>query len=90
MTKPPWWLLWIVALENQWGLTPIVIAPPVLFLIFAIIPLLTKDKAGADKGVYVYLITIAIVISLSFWAAIAPQVAHTEHFMQQQQGGTAK
>lgn len=85
VTKPPWWLLWVVALENQWGLTPIVIAPPVLFLLFAIIPLLTKDKPGADLGVYVYLIAIAIVIALSFWATVAPQVAHTEMFIQKQQ-----
>lgn len=84
VTKPPWWLLWVVALENWWGLTPIVIAPPVLFLIFAAIPLFTKDKSGADKGVYIYLITIAVVVALGFYAAVAPQVAHTEHFMQQQ------
>jgi len=81
VTKPPWWLLWIVALENWWGLTPIVIAPPVLFLIFAIIPFLTKDKPGADLGVYVYLVTIAIVIALGFYASVAPQVAHTEQFI---------
>lgn len=84
VTKPPWWLLWIVAVENVYGLTPIVILPPVLFLIFILIPLFTKDRAGADWGVYIYLVTIAIVISLSFWAAIAPQVAHTEHFVEQQ------
>ncbi|MDP3963274.1 MAG: cytochrome b N-terminal domain-containing protein [bacterium] len=89
VTKPPWWLLWVVALENWWGLTPIVIAPPVLFAIFAIIPFLTKDKPGADMGVYVYLTTIAIVIALGFYAAVAPQVAHTEMFIQQQQQGQA-
>ncbi|MDO8557579.1 MAG: cytochrome b N-terminal domain-containing protein [bacterium] len=85
VTKPPWWLLWVVAIENVWGLTPIVIAPPVLFLIFILIPLFTKDRAGADWGVYIYLIAIAIVISLSFWATLAPQVAHTEHFIEQQE-----
>lgn len=85
VTKPPWWLLWIVAVENVYGLTPIVILPPILFLIFILIPLFTKNRAGADWGVYIYLVTVAIVISLSFWGALAPQVAHTEHFIQQQQ-----
>ncbi|KKU52047.1 MAG: hypothetical protein A3A28_03690 [Candidatus Sungbacteria bacterium RIFCSPLOWO2_01_FULL_47_32] len=82
VTKPPWWLLWVVFFENFFGLTPIVILPPVLFLIFAAIPLFTKDKPGADWGVYIYLIATALVISMSFWAALGPQVAHTEHFLQ--------
>ena len=82
VTKPPWWLLWIVALENIWGLTAILLAPPALFLIFAIIPFFTKDRAGADLGVYIYLTALAVVVLLSFWAANAPQVAHTEHYNQ--------
>lgn len=83
VTKPPWWLLWVVALENTWGLTAIVIAPPLLFLIFALIPFFTKDGEGADFGVYLYLITLFIVIALSFWANLAPQTAHTEMFMEE-------
>ena len=82
VTKPPWWLLWVYALENIWGLAPLAVAPPILFGIFALIPLLTKDRAGADKGVYLYLITIAVLIVLSFYAAIGEQVPHTEHFVE--------
>lgn len=84
VTKPPWWLLWVVAAENVWGLTPIVVLPPLLFLVFAAVPLLTKDRPGADWGVYLYLLTVAALITVSFWAAFAPQVAHTEHFSEQQ------
>lgn len=82
LTKPPWWLLWIYALENVWGLMPLAVAPPILFGIFAVIPLLTKDREGADLGVYLYLTTIAALIALSFWAAFSPPVAHTEHFVE--------
>ncbi|MDO8520873.1 MAG: cytochrome b N-terminal domain-containing protein [bacterium] len=84
LTKPPWWLLWVYALENVWGLTPLAIAPPLLFGIYAIIPLLTKDRQGADLGVYLYLTTIAVLIALSFWAAASKPVAHTEHFVAEQ------
>lgn len=82
VTKPPWWLLWVVAGENIWGLPAIVIMPPLLFFIFLLIPLFSKDKPGADLGVYIYLVTIAVLISISFWASRAPQVAHTEHYLE--------
>jgi len=80
VTKPPWWLLWVVALENQWGLGAIVLAPPILFGIFAIIPFFAKDKPGIDKSILIYATTVAVVIALSYWAAVAPQKAHTEHY----------
>ncbi len=80
VTKPPWWLLWVVALENQWGLAAILFAPPALFGIFALIPFFAKDKPGVDKSILIYVATVVIVIMLSFWAIIAPQKAHTEHY----------
>ena len=83
VTKLPWWPLWVVAAENTWGLTAIVVLPPLLFLLFAAIPLFSKSRAGADLGVYIYLITIAILVAASFWASQAGQVAHTQQFMQQ-------
>ena len=89
LTKPPWWLLWIYALENVWGLTPLAFAPPILFGIFALIPLLTKERQGADLGVYLYLTTIAVLIALSFWAAASAPVAHTEHFVAEAEEAAA-
>src|SRR3990172_5919136 len=83
VTKPPWWLLWVVFSENIWGLAPIVFMPPLLFLIFLLIPFFSKDKPGADWGVYIYLITIALVTLMGFWANFASQVAHTEDFVTQ-------
>ena len=87
VTKPPWWLLWVVAAENTWGLAAVVILPPILFLLFAAIPLFSKNRPGADLGVYIYLVTIVILVAVSFWASQAGQVAHTEQFIQQHHGG---
>ncbi len=84
VTKPPWWLLWIVALENKWGLIAIIFAPVVLFGAFAAIPFFSKDKPGADLGTYIYIIAVVLVLLLGFWGVLRPQVAHTEHFMQEQ------
>ncbi len=83
VTKPPWWLLWIVALENNLGLIAIIFAPVVLFGAFAAIPFFSKDKPGADLGTYIYIIAVVLVLLLGFWGVLGPQVAHTEHFMQE-------
>ena len=85
VSKPAWWLLWIYALENVWGLAPLVFAPAVLFAVFVGIPFFTKDRIGADLGVYIYLVTFSVLTALALWAAFAPPVAHTEHFMNVQQ-----
>lgn len=82
VTKTPWWILWVVATENSYGLNAILITPFILFAAFVAVPFFTKDRAGADWGVYLYLIAIAIVLALGFWGALAPQVPHTEMFME--------
>ena len=81
VTKTPWWILWVVSLENIYGLNALLVAPTIFFAVFAAVPLFTKDRSGADLGVYIYLIAMAIVLSLGFWGAFAPQVPHTEMFM---------
>lgn len=82
VTKTPWWVLWVVAIENVFGLNAMLIAPIVLFAIFIAIPLFSRDRSGADWGVYGYLTTIALLLALGFWGALAEQVPHTEMFME--------
>ncbi|HSE35542.1 MAG TPA: cytochrome b N-terminal domain-containing protein [Candidatus Paceibacterota bacterium] len=80
VTKPSWWIMWIVALENVWGLMPILLAPPVLFLALLAVPVYTKDRPGPDLGTAIYGLSVAVILVLGMWATNAPQVAHTEHF----------
>lgn len=80
VTKPSWWIMWIVALENVWGLMPILLAPPVLMLALLLVPVYTKDRPGPDLGTALYAGSIAVILVLGMWATNAPQVAHTEHF----------
>lgn len=81
VTRTPWWLLWVVAVENMFGLDAILFTPVVFFAALIAIPFFTKDRPGPDLGVYIYICAIVVVLALGYFAALSPQVAHTEEFM---------
>jgi quinol-cytochrome oxidoreductase complex cytochrome b subunit len=81
VTRTPWWLLWVVATENMFGLKAILFTPMIFFGVLFAIPFFTKDRPGPDLGVYIYLAAMIIVLALGFIANLSPQVPHTEEFM---------
>lgn len=78
ITKPPWYLLWIYALENIWGMPTIVIAPLVLLIIFIVLPLLSSKKHRIDAAQIVYVVLGVILWSLSIYANFAPPMSHLQ------------
>ena len=38
VTKTPWWILWVVAVENIYGLNGMLIPPPLPFFLFSAVP----------------------------------------------------
>ena len=50
MTKPFWPFLWIYAVENQFGMWGMVVAPIIIFGFLFIIPLIDRDGSSVDHA----------------------------------------
>ena len=80
VTKPPWPFLWIVAIENWWGIGALALVVPALFLVLAAVPLVDRrrDEAPAGRRWRAGLAALgwAAFLALTLIAALAPQRAH--------------
>ena len=80
VTKPPFFFLWIYALENKLGMTAMVVGPPVLFLLLMLPPLL--DRKGSTlprdrKGILAAgAALLLLVVALIVYAWLAPAQQH--------------
>lgn len=79
MTKPFWPFLWIYAVENQFGMWGMVIAPVIIFGFLFIIPLIDRPRTGAPRH---RIVTGAALMMLVFYVGgiiygvFAPQQQH--------------
>lgn len=80
VTKPPWPFLWLVTLENQWGIGALALVVPALFLALVLVPLVDRRTEDSPRGRRwrAGILTAAWVvwIGLTVIAALAPQRQH--------------
>ena len=80
MTKPPFFFLWIYALENFLGTRALAILPPFIYLLFFLPPLLDR-KASAEPGDRKLTLAlgfglILLLVGLALYAKLAPAQQH--------------
>lgn len=80
VTKPPWMFLPFYPLEDWWGIRALVIVPPVLFALLALVPFLDRGISTAMRRRWQILIAGAIVVAalvgLGIYAALTGPQAH--------------
>ncbi|MBA3583086.1 MAG: cytochrome b N-terminal domain-containing protein [Gemmatimonadetes bacterium] len=80
VTKPPAPFLWMVALENWWGVAALAVVVPVGFLALVAVPLIDRRRSDSPRGRRWRLAGIAaawaVLLGLTFAAALAPQQQH--------------
>ncbi len=80
VTKPPLPFLWLVALENQWGITALALSMPVIFLMLAALPLVDRRAVDSRRGMRWRaggaLLAWTVLIALTLIAALVPQQQH--------------
>jgi len=79
LTKPFWPFLWIYVVENQFGMTGMVIAPGIIFGFLFIIPLIDRPRDGKGRHQLVTaaaLIMVALYVGGIIYGVFAPQQQH--------------
>lgn len=80
VTKPPAPFLWLVALENQWGVAALGAVLPAVFLALAAVPLVDRRGRDSPRGRRWRLAIVALawagLLALTLVAALAPQQQH--------------
>ncbi|MFQ5928394.1 MAG: cytochrome b N-terminal domain-containing protein [Acidobacteriota bacterium] len=79
VTKPPFFFLWIYALENWFGTTALVFGPPFVYLLFFLPPVLDRKESTLPrdrKGILLVgygFILLLLVLALYAWLAPAQE-----------------
>ncbi|MCI0486585.1 MAG: cytochrome b N-terminal domain-containing protein [Blastocatellia bacterium] len=79
VTKPPFFFLWIYALENWFGTKALVFGPPLIYLLFFLPPLLDRKQSTLPrdrKGILAFgfaIILLLLVLATYAWFAPAQQ-----------------
>lgn len=80
VTKPPFFFLWIYALENWFGTTAMVIGPPLLYLLVFLPPLLDRKKSTLPRDRKAMLAVgfgfILLLLALAVYARVMPPAQH--------------
>lgn len=79
MTKPFWPFLWIYAVENNFGMWGMVIAPIIIFGFLFVIPLIDRPKEGHPRHGLVTTISLTmfvLYIGGIIYGALAPMQQH--------------
>lgn len=80
VTKPPFFFLWIYALENWFGSTALVFGPPLIYLMFFLPPLLDRKDSPLPKDRKGIIIAgfsfILLLLALAIYAWLAPTQQH--------------
>lgn len=79
LTKPFWPFLWIYAVENQFGMWGMVIAPIIIFGFLFIIPLVDRPREGHPRHgllTIVSLIMLSLYVGGIIYGVFAPQQQH--------------
>lgn len=80
VTKPPVPFLWLVALENRWGVAALAAVIPALFLALFAVPLVDRRRADSPRArrwrLAIVATAWAVLLALTLAAALAPQQQH--------------
>ncbi|MDA2925466.1 cytochrome b N-terminal domain-containing protein [Acidobacteria bacterium AH-259-L09] len=80
VTKPPFFFLWIYALENWFGIPALVFGPPLVYLLFFLPPVLDRKESTLPrdrKGIlFVGYGFILLLLALAIYAWLAPAQQH--------------
>ena len=80
VTKPPFFFLWIYALENWFGTTGMVVAPPIIYALLFLPPLIDRKKSTLPrdrKGIIALgFALILLLLALAIYARVMPAQQH--------------
>lgn len=79
VTKPYWPFLWIYAAENTMGIAGMLVAPAVLFVALAAVPLVDRRTGEDGRAAWVTAAGYALlglVVAALVYGALAPQMRH--------------
>lgn len=80
MTKPPFFFLWIYAIENFLGIPGLVAVPPLVYLLFFLPPLLDRKASTLPRDRKLVLTigfaVILLLFGLAVYAKLAPAQQH--------------
>ncbi len=80
ITKPPFFFLWIYALENWFGTTALVFGPPLIYLTLFLPPVLDRKESTLQrdrKGILLVGYSfILVLLALAMYAWLAPAQQH--------------
>ena len=80
VTKPPFFFLWIYALENWFGTTAMVLGPPLIYLLLFLPPLLDRKKSTLPRDRKAILAAgfgfILLLLALAIYARVMPPAQH--------------
>lgn len=82
ITKPPFFFLWIYAIENVLGLTGLVVVPPLIFFLLFLPPLLDRKSSARPGDRKLILIAgfglILLLFLMAVYAWVAPAQQHLD------------
>lgn len=80
VTKPPFFFLWIYALENWFGTKALIFGPPLVYLLLFLPPLVDRSKSTLPRNRKAILIAgfavILLLLVLATYAWLAPRQEH--------------
>jgi len=80
VTKPPFFFLWIYALENWFGTTGMVVGPPVIYALLFLPPLIDRKESTLPrdrKGIIAFgFALIVLLLALAIYARVMPAQQH--------------
>ena len=80
VTKPPFFFLWIYAMENWFGTKALVFGPPLVYLLFFLPPLLDRKKSTLPRDrkaiLFVGFAVVLLLLAMATYAWVAPRQEH--------------
>lgn len=80
VTKPPFFFLWIYAVENWFGMKALVVVPPLVYLLLFLPPLVDRKEStlpGDRKAILVVgFAVILLLLAMATYAWLAPRQEH--------------
>ncbi len=80
VTKPPFFFLWIYALENWFGIKALVFGPPLIYLLLFLPPLLDRKKSTLPRDrkavLFVGFAVVLLLVAMATYAWFAPRQEH--------------
>lgn len=80
VTKPPFFFLWIYALENWFGIPALVFGPPVIYLLFFLPPVIDRKASTLPRDRRGVLVLgfgfVLLLLAMATYAWIAPAQQH--------------